>query len=223
VTAPLASPGVARYLEAIFYLHAEEQPARPGRLASWLGVAAPSVTEALRRLERDGLVAFDPAHQVIFTTAGREAAAAIVRRHRVLERWLTTELGFDWVAADEEAHALAAAMSDRVLDRLYDRLGHPATCPHGNPIPGVPQPRRALTNLADVPIGGTAVVNRISEVAEHESPDVLRLLQRGGIVPEAPIRVEAQPRGSGVIEVSTGGSSVHLATDIARAVWVSVS
>src|SRR5919109_86289 len=127
---------IGRYLEAIHYMEAEGETARSARLADWLGVSRPTVTVALRRMTRDGMVRQNARKEIVLTEHGREAASAIVRRHRIMERWLTDTLGLDWVAADEEAARLEHAVSDRVEQRLYEALGRPSTCPHGNPIPG---------------------------------------------------------------------------------------
>src|SRR4051794_34340397 len=102
----------ARYLEAIFYIHQEGEVVRANRLADWLGVSAPTVTEATRKLVRDGLLTVGPGRALLLTAAGLAAAESIVRRHRVAEVWFF-ELGFDWEAADEEAHQTSFAMSDR--------------------------------------------------------------------------------------------------------------
>jgi DtxR family Mn-dependent transcriptional regulator len=218
---PVVTPGVARYLEVLYYLREEGVPSRPGVVAEWLGVSGPSVSEAVRRLVRDGLAETGPDRAISLTATGESAARDIVRRHRVLERWLDSDLGLDWVSADEEAHALSSAISDVVLERLHERLGRPATCPHGNPIPGVLQTPVGSTNLADLPVGSQALVRRISEMAEHEAPEVLRLLQATGVVPGATVRLVSRPPGSDVLELTTDdGRRVHLASHVARAVWV---
>src|SRR5579884_272653 len=90
----------ARYLEAIYYLSHEGEDVRPGRLAEWLGVSPPTVTVALQRLGRDGLIRMGGGRPVTLTPEGEAAAAGVVRRHRVVECWLTEDLGFDWVTAD---------------------------------------------------------------------------------------------------------------------------
>ena len=133
------SPAAARYLEAIYCLQAEGGRVRPGQLAVWLGVAPPSVSQAVARLIRDGLV--HPAHSrgLLLTPEGAATAEHIVRQRRVAESWLFA-LGMDSESADEESHHIAYFLSDRVVDLILEQLGRPATCPHGNPIPGVAQP-----------------------------------------------------------------------------------
>src|SRR2546423_3872501 len=108
---------VAHYLEAIYYIRAEGEVVRSARLADWLGVSRPTVTVALRRMTRDGMVRLNARKEIQLTARGGEAAAAVVRRHRIMERWLTEVLGLDWVAADEEAARLEHAVSETVEQR----------------------------------------------------------------------------------------------------------
>src|SRR5690348_6797030 len=97
---------IAHYLEAIYYIRAEGDAVRSARLADWLGVSRPTVTAALRRMTRDGMVRINGRKEIELTPRGQAAAAAIVRRHRIIERWLTDGLGLDWVTADTEAERL---------------------------------------------------------------------------------------------------------------------
>jgi Mn-dependent DtxR family transcriptional regulator len=103
---------VSHYLEAIYYIWAEKEPIRSSRLADWLSVSRPTVTVALQRMSRDGLVRMNGRKEVELTARGMRMAEAIVRRHRIMERWLTDGLGLDWVTADEEAARLEHAVSD---------------------------------------------------------------------------------------------------------------
>jgi DtxR family Mn-dependent transcriptional regulator len=213
------SAGAARYLEAIFYVGYEEGSVRAGRLAEWLGVSAPTVSEALRRLERDGLLASGPGRTIVFTPAGRRRAGRVVRRHRIVEVWLTEQLGLDWVAADDEAHRISHAFSDEVLERLHSSLGRPRVCPHGNWIPGEPQPPRGEQRLTELPGGGRARVARISEVAEHETPALLGRLHLAGVTPGRVVGV-LQVHPDGRRTVQTGDGEETLDERSAAAVWV---
>src|SRR5579872_7381908 len=159
---------VSRYLEAIYYMWAEKEPLRSARLADWLSVSRPTVTVALRRMARDGLVRMSGHKEVELTDRGRLQAESIVRRHRIMERWLTDGLGLDWVTADAEAARLEHAVSSVVEERLYEVLGRPATCPHGNPIPGHSEASPDEVPLSTLSQGVLARVSRVSEVAERE-------------------------------------------------------
>src|SRR5919205_3240894 len=157
---------VAHYLEAIFYMRAEGEVVRSARLADWLSVSRPTVTAGLRRMARDGMVRLNARKQVELTPRGDAAAAAVVRKHRIVERWLTDALGLDWVTADAEAERLENAVSDLVADKLHRSLGRPATCPHGNPIPGQASLRPDEMRLSAMRRGEAGTITRISEVAQ---------------------------------------------------------
>ncbi len=209
-----------RYLEAIYYIQHEGEVPRPGRLAEWLGVSAPTVTVSLQRLARDGLIRIAGDRSVELTDAGADAAATIVRRHRIVERWLTDVLGLDWAAADLEAQTLTHGMSVTVLDRLDEQLGHPNTCPHGNVIPGrTPPAGRGLMRLVDLADGESARVARISEVAEHEAPQLLRILDQRGIIPGIEVRVVAREPAGWTLRAE-GNDEATVDAGTARAVWV---
>jgi DtxR family transcriptional regulator, Mn-dependent transcriptional regulator len=208
-----------RYLETIYYIEHEGDVPRPGRIAEWLGVSAPTVTVTLQRLARDGWVTVAEDRSVHLSDAGRVAAAAAVRRHRLIERWLTDVLGLDWATADREAVSLSHGVSEVVLERLDEHLGRPSTCPHGNVIPGRRAPAgRPMQRLADLPTGVESRVFRISEVAEHDAPHLLAVLHDGGVVPDAAILVAE--RVDGQLRLMVEGHPVVLSEGVALAVWV---
>jgi DtxR family transcriptional regulator, Mn-dependent transcriptional regulator len=211
---------VKHYVETIFYIRYEEGRVRPGRLAEWLGVSAPTVTVTLQRLARDGWVKIGANRSVSLTAKGDTLASAIVRVHRLLERWLTDVLGMDWASADQEAQLLAPVMSERVADRLDELLGHPATCPHGNLIPGREAPYGELVALSDLQPGIFARVRRISEVAEHDAPELLRELDAYGLVTGAQITVRTADASVQAIPVQVGGTTRPIGTGIGRLIWV---
>lgn len=208
-----------RYLEAIYYIDHEGEVPRPGRLAEWLGVSAPTVTVSLQRLARDGLISIAGDRSVELTESGADAAATIVRRHRIVERWLTDILGFDWATADLEAQSLTHGMSALVLERIDESLGRPTTCPHGNVIPGRTPPQgRRLVRLVELEDGDQARVARISEVAEHEAPHLLHLLDERGIVPGIDVGVVS--RSTFGWDLTASGAKVSVDPATARAIWV---
>ncbi|HEX4213052.1 MAG TPA: metal-dependent transcriptional regulator [Candidatus Dormibacteraeota bacterium] len=211
---------VGRYLEAIFYMDGEGEVCRSARLADWLGVSRPTVTIALRRMTRDGMVRINNRKEIELTDRGREAAAAIVRRHRIMERWLTDALGLDWVTADEEAARLEHAVSEVVEAALWEKLGNPLTCPHGNPIPGhadVDRRERRLSMLAE---GEVAQVSRISEVAEREAPVLLGYLADRNLVPRARLRIEEVDPIGKTLRLRVKSRPVTLSHETASRVWV---
>src|SRR6202022_1456915 len=123
---------IAHYLEAIYYIRAEGEPVRSARLADWLSGSRPTVTVALGRMTRDGIVRLNAHKEMELTARGAEAAAAIVRRHRIMERWLTDVLGLDWVTADAEAERLEHAVSEVGEETFYRSLGRTKAFTHVN-------------------------------------------------------------------------------------------
>src|SRR5579875_925922 len=212
---------VGRYLEAIYYMDAEGEVCRSARLADWLGVSRPTVTIALRRMTRDGMVRINGRKEIELTDRGREAAAAIVRRHRVMERWLTDGLGLDWVVADEEAARLEHAVSDLVEQRLWEVLGRPTCCPHGNPIPGHADLDPREVRLSTLRPGDVARISRISEVAEREAPALLRYLQERNLTPGTRLEVLEVDEVGRTLQVRVGDEhDVTLSHETASKVWV---
>lgn len=175
----------AEYLMTIRYMQGEGQPVIAARLAERLGVSAATVSEMVTRLVREGLMTVETdTRQLNLTDAGRTAAERTFRRH-ALSEWLLTEvIGLGWADADEEAHHLQNAFSDRVTDRIDELLGHPPTCPHGNPIPrnGKTPERPAGIPLSDAREAADVTILRVTEEAEEDAR-LLTFLQENGVRP----------------------------------------
>jgi DtxR family Mn-dependent transcriptional regulator len=219
-----ARPGSARlsetaerYLEAIYYIAHEGDVARASGLAEWLGVSPPTVSVTLQRLARDGWVEIAGDRRIALTGRGEAAAADAVRRHRILERWLVDSLGLDWAAADLEASRLGHGVSALVVERIDELLGHPLSCPHGNPIPGRAEVPADLLRLDRLAPGIAASVVRISEVAEHEAPQLLRRLHEMGVTPAHLVVVRTPGR---LLRLEIDGRPAELDEGAARSVWV---
>jgi DtxR family Mn-dependent transcriptional regulator len=210
---------VSHYLEAIYYVWSEGEPLRSARLADWLGVSRPTVTVALRRMTRDGMVRMNAHKEIELTAKGRRAAEAIVRRHRIMERWLTDGLGLDWVTADAEAARLEHAVSEVVERRLYEVLGRPRTCPHGNPIPGYSEAAPKEVRLATLRKGAAAGISRVSEVAEREAPLLLAYLHDRKLTPGRAIKVLEVDDVARTLRVRVAGREVTLSHETAAKLW----
>jgi DtxR family transcriptional regulator, Mn-dependent transcriptional regulator len=211
---------VDKYLEAIYYIAGEGEVVRPSRLAYWLSVSAPTVSNALVRLKRDGWIDIGSDRSVTLTESGTATATSLVRRHRILERWLTDVLGFDWASADIEADRLSSAISDAVIDQIDTTMGSPSTCPHGNVIPGRDAHYGVLVALADLEPGIPATVRRISEVAEHEAPALLAMLAEHGIHEGSEVRVVESNVGPNDVALSVAGEELTLSLGAAQLIWV---
>jgi DtxR family Mn-dependent transcriptional regulator len=219
----MSSPHTAtvdKYLEAIHYIAAEGEVVRPSRLAYWLSVSAPTVSDALVRLKRDGWVEIGTDRSVTLTESGESTATGLVRRHRILERWLTDVLGFDWATADVEADRISSAVSDVVVDQIDLSMGSPATCPHGNVIPGRDAPYGVLMALGDLELDTPATVRRISEVAEHEAPTLLSTLAEHSIKEGSEVKVVESDLGPNDVAVVVAGEPLTLSLEAARLIWV---
>lgn len=204
------------YLQAIWTLADEGSPVIGARLAQFLQVSAASVSEMVHRLEREGLLELDGRKEVHLTPPGHALAAAIVRRHRLIERMLTDLLGYDWWATHDEAERLEHAISPEMERRLTERLGDPRTCPHGNPMPGL-QPAHASRPLQEAPLQETVILERIPDQFEQE-PGFLRYLDTQGLRPGVSFRLVE--RRDDKVEIEIGGVRRPIRPDCALKVWV---
>ena len=164
-----ATATVEEYLEAILNMASEGKMVLGARLAERLQVSPPTVTATLKRMKRDDLITTNGKEGTSLTEKGMKLAIGIVRRHRLAERLLMDILKIPWYETHQEACLLEHAMSERVVERLYEVLGKPTICPHGNPIPvdDVLPPIRGV-HLNTVTAGSTVVVERISEEANRQ-------------------------------------------------------
>ncbi|MBI4261842.1 MAG: metal-dependent transcriptional regulator [Actinobacteria bacterium] len=207
------------YLEALYEMREESIPLVQARLAEWLGVSAASASEAVKRLVRDELVESHD-RRLVLTGLGEEVAAGLVRRHRLAEQFLVRIIGLPWHRAHEEAGGWERAISDDVEARIVEILDDPATCPHGNPVPG--SSRRVdlskLVPLNAIPPGGRVVLRRLTEDLELQL-DVMRFFEESGLMPGAAIAVhQVAPDGSMSLEVV--GRQVALGANLADNLWV---
>ncbi len=162
-------PPLEEYLEAIHELEEEGTQVIQARLAERLGHSAPAVSEIIRRLKSEGYVTVDD-RAVHLTDKGRTRAESVVRKHRLAERLLTEIIGLPWHKAHVEACRWEHVISDEVEDRLFELLGHPTACPHGNPIPrSGAQPVADLVALSELH-GGEQVRLRAGHRAGRDRP-----------------------------------------------------
>ena len=208
------------YLIAIQTLHDEGIRCIPARIAERMEVSAPTVTEAIKRLKRDEYVIQTDSREIDLTDKGRTLALGLMRRHRMVERWLTDVLGLDWASAHEEAHRLEHAISDVVAERIWVSMGRPDSCPHGNPIAGpVAGAPPERVRLADVESGRSVVLHRISELAE-DNRELMTFLETRGFRPG--VRIDVTDRGplNDTLTVTVGGRQSALSDDVAAYLWV---
>ncbi len=195
-------------------------------LAERIGVSASTASESIRKLADQGLVDHARYGAVTLTEAGRQAALAMVRRHRLMETFLVRELGYGWDEVHDEAEILEHAVSDRMLDRIDAKLGFPTRDPHGDPIPApdgrVPTPPARQLSICSV--GEDGVVARISDA----DPEMLRYFDSVGIALDSRLTVVARRDFAGMISVAVHSpvdqdgatTTVDLGSPAAEAIWV---
>jgi len=165
------------YLQTLFWLQEAELPMTGANVARAMQLSAPTVHEMIGRLERDGYITRGSDKVISFTSSGREHAEGIVRRHRLIERFLTDVLGIPWDEVHEEAERLEHAMSPVLEERMLAAIGDAKTCPHGHPI--VAGARIDGVPLADVAEGANVMILRF----ENEAEDLLHYLKESRIEP----------------------------------------
>ena len=200
------------YLKCVWTLQEwTGEPVSMTALAERLGLRTSSASDGIKKLADQGLVDHVAYGGITLTDAGRAHAVAMVRRHRLLETYLVSDLGYGWDEVHDEAEVLEHAVSDRMIAAIDARLGHPTRDPHGDPIPSAD----GAANLPEaVPLAlaeaGQAVVVRLSDA----DPERLRRFALAGLTPDAVVTVAA----SGA--VSVGGRELSLDGDDRAAVWV---
>jgi DtxR family Mn-dependent transcriptional regulator len=209
----VASPAVDDYLKTIYH-HTEWQDARmtPSQLATVLGLAPSSVTEMVKKLAAQGLVTHRPYGPVSLTPAGERRAAAVIRRHRLIETWLVRDFGYAWDEVHDEADVLEHALSDRLLEGIDERLGRPRFDPHGDAIPDAAGDvhREPFVLLGDAAIGHSGRVLRVSD----RDPALLRALVDVGV--DVGVVLEVRAEGA----VRRGATDIALPDGAADAVWL---
>lgn len=213
-----ATHGFEEYIEGIYVLTVEGQVVSSVHLAQYLGVSAVSVSRTLDRLERDGYVT-ERQPEIKLTPSGWSLAEDIVRRHRIAERWLSDTLGLDWVQAHKEAGKLEHAMSPEVEKRLWEEIGRPLTCPHGNPLPGYAPKITPAKPLSAFP-GPKARIERIFEQLEGLE-ERLVFLQKHGLMPGALVEIVSREEGGACrLRVEGRGEEVALEPSVAEKILV---
>lgn len=212
------TPVVEDYLKAIWYLSQSEAPVSTSRIAERLGLSAAAVTAMVKRLAENGLLKHEPYYGVRLTPAGELAGLRIIRRHRVLELFLTETLGYEWDRVHDEAERLEHAASDELIERLARLLGEPERDPHGAAIPTAQGEldQAVYPTLADLAPGDDV---RVVEVRVHE-PEQLRYLGSLDLYPGARVEVLELAPFDGPVSLRVNGEPRVLSRSLARRLHV---
>jgi DtxR family Mn-dependent transcriptional regulator len=212
------SPVSEEYLETIYKLEEQTGFARTSDLVDQLKVAPGSITNTVESLEKQGLITHEPYRGVKLTDLGRGIALSVIRRHRLFERLLTDVLHLDWSRAHEAACRLEHGATKEVTERIEETLGHPDSCPHGNPIPTesgeISEEKSQLLDRLEE--GERGVVAKIVE----ERRDILEYLSHLKIMPGATVEVEEKAQPDGPITVNVAGKSRVLSRALASVIRV---
>jgi DtxR family Mn-dependent transcriptional regulator len=217
---------IDEYLETIYFLAFPIGEYRPStgstaiasRVAEMLGVSRASAGEMLKRLEAEGLVERGENKEAILTPEGAERAKRVVRKHRIIERFLTDFMGY--TAAESHVHAdeLGDTFTDEMIERVNDRLGRPDRCPHGWPVePEVEQAENAhLVALTELAPGNPSEIIRL---AEHDG-DLLHWFYDEGLAPGTDVEVRTAGGDDGELQIAVAGAERTIAQKAALGIYV---
>src|SRR4051812_15230699 len=205
------SQAVQDYLKAIHMLGGTDRTVSPAEIAARLSVRAPSVTGMLKRLADAGLIRYESGTGARLTEPGLAEALRVIRRHRLVELFLTRVLGLDWSEVDAEAEALEHAISPRLEQALAAHLGEPLEDPHGHPIPTREGAltARDLRRLSDFRAGEWVLIRE----AQDDHPARLRRWREQGLVPGARVLIRSYQELDDVFEVQVGDHVVRLGSE----------
>jgi DtxR family Mn-dependent transcriptional regulator len=211
------SPTIENYLSLLFVLERDHEPIVGARLAELLNVTPPTVTNTLKRMARDGLVALDDPQGVHLTESGMKAARSVTRRHMLTE-WMLERM-LSWSQAHSAAHELEHAISSEIEAALIREWENPQTCPHGNPLPGYEAVIADWLPLLKIPPGETVTIRRVHELGE-ETPGLLAFLEDKGLLPGQQVSVLEILPFNQTITLQARGTEVILGFAAAKYIYV---
>jgi DtxR family Mn-dependent transcriptional regulator len=205
------------YLEIIYYLAARNEPVIAARLAEWLHVTAPTVSNMVSEMEKRGYITRSARNEISLTPDGFALAEAMVKRHRVLECFLVEVLHVPWHQIHEEAVRLEHALSPTLEARIEALVSGSKTCPHGNPIPGSGATYVGTVRLSQVEPGHRWTLQRIVEEAEEDS-ELMRWFQENNLIPGTTFEVTSNSGTYGVT-LKNDAHAITLTPQIASQIW----
>lgn len=202
---PALSRSVEDYLKAIYSLSQDGRTASTSDIAGALDVQPASVSGMVKRLAESGYVEHMPYRGVRLSASGTREALRIIRRHRVLETYLSQRLGYSWDGVHQEAERLEHAASDELIDRMAASLEDPSHDPHGSPIPTRSGDVEVTDHptLAEVPEGTRAFIRTVGD----DDPERLRYMEAHGLLPGVLVEVDRRAPFDGAITLRVQGGN----------------
>lgn len=213
------SQSVEDYLKAIYKLGKEvDKGVSTSRLAEEMGVANASVTNMVKRLSKMGLVNYESYYGSTLTQSGEKIALEIIRHHRLIELYLKEMMGYSWDEVHEEAEKLEHHISEQFEDKIAEMLDDPRFDPHGDPIPTKDgkMPVIHSYSLTELKEHDEGVICRVKD----QSPELLRYLEKNGLIPGVKLRVINREPFDGPFELSLDDKSITIGFNIAESIFI---
>ncbi len=215
------SQSVEDYLKAIYKLQSDKEDNRgvsTSQLAKKMAVANASVTNMLKRLSEMGLVNYESYYGTSLTESGKKIALEMIRHHRLLELYLKEMLGYSWDEVHEEAEKLEHHISEQFEDKIAEMLNHPEVDPHGDPIPTKDGKMPAIRSkkLSRMEEGVPQIIKRV----KNQNPELLRYLEKQGLIPGVKVEVISREPFNGPVKVKVEEQIVTIGFAIADDIYV---
>jgi DtxR family transcriptional regulator, Mn-dependent transcriptional regulator len=213
-------PPLEEYLQVIEQLSDDGVTVIQARVAERLNKTAPSVSEMIERLVDEGYVT-RKGRELVLTTNGHDVARSVIRKHRLAERLLADVIGLPWHLIHEEAGRWEHVMSDEVEERIVALLGDPATCPHGNPIPGSAHEVTDRDEQRPMVESDEGDVFRFARLTEEAETDFQSLSEFNavGFLPSVTALILAK-NADGTIDLAVNGSSLNIREKMTQQLFV---
>lgn len=212
------SQAVEDYLKTIYILESEGKSASTSRIAESMDVSSASATNMVKRLSKMGLVDYQSYKGATLTGTGTKIALEIIRHHRLLELYLLEVMGYSWDEVHDEAEKLEHHISEQFEDKIAELLDNPTRDPHGDPIPtkeGV-MPEMDAEPLGNVEAGQTFIVSRVKD----QDPDLLRYLEKIGLLPGVKVTVKEKAPFNGPLTILIEETMQTLGREMANKIFV---
>lgn len=211
-------PTIWFYLAEIYRIQEGHPEATLSMLADAMQVSLQAASRMIRRMAERGLIVHEPYRGAVLTQEGQQIALRMIRRHRLMEAYLVSIMGFGWDEVHDMVEALERGMPDRIIDRMDEMAGYPARCPHGEPIPSASGVMPAVDDqpMTEWPIG---IKGQVSRVKVHD-PHKLRYLAEVHLLPGTPVVVNEHGPFQGPVHVECSGRSFVLGYQLAAEVRI---